>query len=290
MSKFSRVVIVGRVNVGKSTLFNRFSDKSRSLTYDQPGVTRDFISDVICWRDKCFEIIDSGGISLAKQQDSILSSVQKNVLGLVESADIIIFMCDGTTGPTLEDQAISKFLHKLNKKVFLAINKSDAKRTQDFLYEFQQLGWKESFLISAQHGISTSDILDEIVDTLPDEVKTKDGLKTEYNVTILGKPNVGKSSLMNILLKQERSLVTEQAGTTREAVSGDIHFYKETLKLTDTPGIRRKKTIKEPLEKLMVKSSFSALFDADIAVLMIDVSEGRISDQELKLAFYAFEQ
>lgn len=289
-SNMPRVVIVGRVNVGKSTLFNRFSESVRSLIYNEPGVTRDSISDTIGWKDKRFELVDSGGIFLKKQQDSILSSVQKKVLDLIDCADIILFMCDGVVGPLLEDQAVSKLLHKKKKNTFLIINKCDVKRTEEVKHEFEKLGWKKIFYVSSQHGIGTGDILDEIVETLPQKDAKAECVEPGYSVTILGKPNVGKSTLMNLLIQQERSLVTDVAGTTREAITENVRFYKENITLTDTPGIRRKRSIKEPLETMMVKSSFGALFDADIVLLMMDGSEGRLSDQELKLAFYAFEQ
>lgn len=289
MSKLAKVVIVGRTNVGKSTLFNRLSVNVKSLTLDYEGVTRDFIQDVVCWKDRCFELVDSGGISLHKSQDLLAEKVRNIALGLLETADLIVFVCDGKAGLVSEDQEIGKFLHKLQKKVLVGINKADSQQAQEHKYEFAKLGFPQTFFLSAQHGTGINDLLDAIIEALPQQIQREEE-EPSYKVVLLGKPNVGKSSLMNLLVEQERSLVTDIPGTTREAITEPIRFYQETITVTDTPGIRRKRAVGEQLEQMMVKTSFRALDNADIVLLLVDGDEATLSDQELKLAFYAFEQ
>lgn len=292
------VVIVGRTNVGKSTLFNRLAEKIKSITLEQKGVTRDFLKDQVNWKDTTFDIVDSGGLEFKKNQDEFQKLVTDQVINLINSSEVIIFMVDGKSGPILEDLEIAKLLHKLNKnyndnsiskKIILAINKNDTKEAQENLYQFNSLGFENIIAISAQHGTGTSELLNKIVELLP---KSKSQIKElpTFKVSFIGKPNVGKSSLMNLLLKQERALVSDIPGTTREAISENIMFYQKAIELTDTPGIRRKKGIHDNLETLMVKSSFNALKNSDVIVLLIDGSNGELVDQELKLAFYAFEK
>lgn len=289
MNKIPTVVIVGRPNVGKSTLFNRLSVDIKSLTFDYVGVTRDIIKDTIYWKDCCFELIDTGGFSLRKIDDPVAEQARLRVLSLLEKADLILFIVDGNVGLLAEDRDIARLLYQLKKQVLLAINKIDSKTAQENLYEFQKLGFKESFPLSAQHGIGIAELLDAIVVQLPKKEIVLEEPEARFNVVLLGKPNVGKSSLMNVLLKQERSLVSEIPGTTREAIHEKIRFYQEDIQLVDTPGVRRKRSIKEPLERLMVKSTLQAVKNADIVLLLVDASEGTLSDQELKLAFYVFE-
>ncbi|HRN77998.1 MAG TPA: ribosome biogenesis GTPase Der [Candidatus Dependentiae bacterium] len=289
MSTLPRVLIVGRMNVGKSTLFNRLSTDVKSLAFDYEGVTRDFLKDTVCWQDKCFELIDTGGISVRSSQDPLIEETRKKALSLFEDADIVLFMCDGKVGVLPEDLALSKMLHKMKKEVILVINKTDAHVAQEQLYEFDQLGFKKIFPISAQHGIGIADLLEELVTILPEKKEQKEEELT-CKVVLLGKPNVGKSSLLNLLLKQERAIVADIPGTTREAIAEKVRFFKEDILVTDTPGLRRQRAITEPLEGLMARSSLRALDDADIVLLLIDSSEGKLSDQELKLAFYAFEE
>jgi len=289
MSTLPRVVIVGRTNVGKSTLFNRLSTSVKSLTFDESGVTRDFLSDTVSWQGRTFELVDTGGIALQKTQDALLERVRKQAISFLEDADIILFVCDGTAGLTQEDTMLARVVHRLKKPSFLIINKVDKKGVQEDVHDFAQAGFKEQVPISAEHGTGIADVLDLIINNLPERVE-RSKKEPLCKVAILGKPNVGKSSLMNILSKEERSIVSDIAGTTREALSKGIAFHQEDILVTDTAGLRRKGGITEPLEKLMAKSSLRALKKSDVVLLIIDASEGRISDQELKLAFYAFEQ
>jgi GTPase len=291
MSALPRVVIVGRMNVGKSTLFNRLSTEVKSLTMDYAGVTRDFIKDTVQWRGALFELVDSGGIALRRTQDIIAQHVEAQVRTLIEESDVVLFVCDGTVGLLPEEQRLARFLHELKKQVVVVINKADAKLTQEHAYEFDRLGFQPIIQISAQHGTGVGDVLDAAVDRLPERAFTVvEGEDETCTAVLLGKPNVGKSSLMNALLKQERSIVTEQAGTTREPIREKIRFYQEDIQLVDTAGLRRKRSVESGIETLMAKSTLQALREAHIVLLLIDAAEAKIADQELKLAFYAFEQ
>ncbi|HEX2978157.1 MAG TPA: ribosome biogenesis GTPase Der [Candidatus Babeliales bacterium] len=289
MSSLPQVVIVGRTNVGKSTLFNRLSTDVKSMTLDYEGVTRDFVRDTVCWKDTCFELIDSGGISIHKVHDPLGERVRQLGFDLIEKADLLLFVVDGKAGLTEDDRQLIQVVRRKGNKVLLAINKMDSNQAQEMLYEFVQLGFDEQFPISAQHGTGIAELLDAILAALPKHAKIKEE-EPRYSVVLLGKPNVGKSSLMNLLLEQERSIVFDQPGTTREAITEPIKFYQETIAMTDTPGIRKKRSIDESLEEMMVKSSFRAVKNASIILLLIDSPQGHMSDQELKLAFYCFQE
>lgn len=290
MSTKSSVVIVGRPNVGKSTLFNRLSVNVKSITYDESGVTRDILKDTVQWNNKYFTLIDTGGISLRKTTDPIFEKARMLALSMMEQADIVLMVCDGKVGPVPEDSEIVKILHKMGKRVILVVNKIDSDVAKEMVHEFRQFGFKHSVAISAQHSHGIGDLLDMIVELLPEDQKAVVEEKPTCKVVLLGKPNVGKSSLMNLLLKKERSIVADVPGTTREAISERVTFYQEDILVTDTPGIRKKHAVTEDLETMMVKSSFRALDDADVVLLLIDSSAGQLADQELKLAFYAFTQ
>lgn len=288
MSKNPKVVIVGRTNVGKSTLFNRLSSRVKAITFDQAGVTRDFIQDTVSWNNAIFTLIDTAGLTLRRTDDPFAKELQKRGMVLIQEADLILFMCDGKAGLLPEDREIASHLHKSGKKVVVVVNKMDSNDAVEHLYEFQRFGFERFVSISAQHGTGIADLLEFIVAALPQGVEQEPEERVP-KVAIIGKPNVGKSSLLNLLLQKERVLVADYPGTTREPISEKISFYKEDIQFTDTPGIRRKRSVEEPLETLMVKRAFSAIDDADIVLLMVDGSEPSFADQELKLAFYAFE-
>lgn len=289
--KLPVVAIVGRMNVGKSTLFNRLSDSAKSITYDLPGVTRDVITDRVCWKDRCFELVDTGGISVKKISDDLIGEkVRQRAIDSVSHANVVLFVCDGIAGILPEDRSLAKWLHKEKKECIVVVNKIDATAAKEQLHEFDRLGFKKVIGISAQHSIGIADLFDDILDALPTKKEIAEAEEPRSNVVILGKPNVGKSSLLNLLLKKERAIVADMPGTTREPISEKLSFSHETIQLTDTPGIRRKRGVTEPIEKLMVKSALNTLDDADVVVLVIDASEGRLVDQELKLAFYIFEE
>jgi GTP-binding protein len=288
MNKLPRVVIVGRMNVGKSTIFNRLSVDVKSMTLDYEGVTRDFIKDVVEWQGHSFELVDTGGISLRKTQDVILKQVRKKALDLLKAADIVLMVVDGAVGVVPEDREIAQVCHTTGKKVLLVVNKTDTPAYQEHKYDFERLGFTNIVPMSATHGHGAGDLLELIVKELPTDTQKESEVES-YKVVLLGKPNVGKSSLMNKLVAQERSIVTDVAGTTREAISENIQFYQEDIELTDTAGVRKKSSVNDRIETMMVKSSFRALEHANIVLLLVDASSGTLSDQELKLAFYAFE-
>lgn len=288
MKKYNKVVVVGRANVGKSTLFNRLSTQIKSLVMDYVGVTRDFLCDTITWNGRTFELIDTGGIQLTKSQDSMTEQVRLKALEMLNQAAVVLFVCDAAVGITVEDQAIARVIHKLGRPTLLLLNKCDVKVAQDNLLKFERLGFKDIVEISAQHGTGTGDLLDEILNRLPAETAQEEE-RPGFNIVLLGKPNVGKSSLMNLLMDEERSLVADKPGTTREAVSDKISFYRETIQVTDTAGVRRRRSVDEDIETMMVKNSLQAVRDADIVLLLIDCDETKLTQQELKLAGFVFE-
>ena len=235
-------------------------------------------------------MVDTGGIALKKiTDDEIAEKVRQRAIDAVEDADVVLFVCDGQVGILPEDQAIAHWLHKENKTTILVINKIDTIQAQEQQHEFERLGFKQSLAISAQHGMAIADLFDALLSLLP-AVKPTEEKEVQCRVVILGKPNVGKSSLLNLLLKKERAIVADMPGTTREAIKEQLHFFKETIEITDTPGIRRKRGVTEPIEKLMVKSALNSIDEAGVVILLVDATEGRMVDQELKLAFYVFEQ
>lgn len=290
MNDLKKVTLVGRMNVGKSTIFNCLSTNIKSLTLDLEGVTRDFIKDVVSWLGVNFELIDTGGISFKKSEDPIQESVRQVAINSVQESDLVLFVVDAIVGVLPQDQEIAKSLRKYNKNVTLVVNKIDSKKSESNLPEFYKLGFDKIICISAQHSKGIGDLLELIVrelKKLPQKEFQEE--KPQFTVVLLGKPNVGKSSLLNLLLKKERAIVADIPGTTREALKETVKFYKENIQLIDTAGLRKKRAVKEGIEELMVKSTFHAVKNADIVLLLTDASEGKISDQELKLAFYVFE-
>lgn len=287
MNKLPIVAIVGRMNVGKSTLFNRLSTSVKAITLDYAGVTRDVVKDTVTWQNRSFELIDTGGISFRRSEDKLLEKIREKSLQAVEQADVVVFVGDGVVGIVPEDREIARHLQKLGKHVIIVVNKADTNEAKSHTHEFLALGFKHIVSISAQHGMGIHDVLDAILKDLPVTGKQVDE-QAAYRVMLLGRPNVGKSSLMNALTKQERSIVSDEPGTTREALAERIAFCQEHLELIDTPGVRRKKSVDQGLESLMVQSSLQTLKQSDIIVLLIDMSQGSLVDQELKLGFYAF--
>ncbi len=290
MSNLPSVIIFGRMNVGKSTLFNRLAKREKSIVMDYSGVTRDFISDQVAWYGVSFIFTDTGGVSIHKSEDPLTEQVRLRALQCAREASVVLFVVDGTVGITLSDQELAKWLHKNAKEVILIVNKIDVHVTQERLHEFDRLGFKRIITVSATHGTGIELLQDSVIALLPHKAGESVAAQPVMNVVFLGKPNVGKSSLMNMLLQEERSIVSDIPGTTREAVTAPLQFYAQTIALTDTAGVRRKRSVSEPLEELMVKSSMQAVRQSDIALLLVDASQGRLSDQELKLAFYVFEQ
>lgn len=290
VQSFPKILLVGRTNVGKSTIFNRLVQEKKSIVFEREGVTRDYIQETITWNDKTFDLIDTGGLVFGRHVDDIQKKVQEKVMPLLEGASLILFVCDAKNGLVGEDTIIARALHKSKRPVIVLLNKADNQpKLEENTPDFYQLGFPEMLPTSAIHGIGIGTLLNRIVDHVGDPLEGELE-KPQYKVVIVGKPNAGKSSLMNLLIKQERSIVSDIAGTTREAIESNIYYCSDLIQMVDTAGVRKKRNVTDELETLMVKSSMEAVRTADIVVMMIDASQGQISDQELKLLFYAYEQ
>ena len=276
------VAIVGRPNVGKSQLFNRLAGKRLSIVEDTPGVTRDRLYAECEWRGRTFSIIDTGGIEPSNDNE-ILKFMRYQAEAAIRHADVIIFITDLRTGVTASDMDVAAMLQRSGKPIVLAVNKCDkpGAPAPEF-YEFYNLGLGEPFGISALHGYGTGDLLDEVFQYFPPE-DADDEDEGRIRVALIGKPNVGKSSLLNRLLGEERVIVSNVAGTTRDSV--DARLDNEVGKFTfiDTAGIRKKSKVEEKIEKFSVMRSLMAVERADVCVIMIDATEG-VTEQDTKVA------
>ncbi len=286
-----RVVIVGRTNVGKSSLFNRMAPDVRSLIFDQEGVTRDYVSDVVTWNGQTFELLDTGGINLCSSADAITCQVTEKVKKVLLDASIVLFVVDLKTGITDQDQRIARLLQSLQKTVFVLVNKADVREQDIDIFEFAQFGFEKLFPISAVHGRGVADVMDAIVAQAQDVVAVHSVIDQdpEFRVAILGRPNAGKSSLMNLLVQEDYSIVSEIAGTTREAIRKKFAFNKQVVELIDTAGVRKQGSIDTQLESMMATNALQIAKRAHIVLLLIDVFEPHVTAQELKLTSYAFE-
>ena len=280
------VAIVGRPNVGKSTFFNYIVGKRISIVQDEPGVTRDRVYADATWKGKTFTLIDTGGIE-PESEDIIVSQMRDQANIAIEIADVIIFLTDIKQGVTAADKEISLMLKKSKKPVVLVCNKADNYgKTSDDIYEFYNLGLGDPYPVSSVNAIGIGDVLDAIYEEFPETEKEDD--EETIKVAIIGKPNVGKSSLVNKILGENRVIVSDIAGTTRDAI--DSNFENEFGKYVfiDTAGIRRKSKIDEQIEKYSVMRSLLAVERADVCLLMIDANEG-VTEQDRKIAGEAHE-
>ncbi len=280
------VAIVGRPNVGKSTFFNYIVGKKISIVQDEPGVTRDRIYADATWKGKTFTLIDTGGIE-PKSEDIIVSQMREQANIAIDIADVIIFLTDIKQGVTVADKEISLMLKKSKKPIVLVCNKADNYgKTSDDIYEFYNLGLGDPHPVSSVNAIGIGDVLDAIYEEFPETEKEEDD--ETIKVAIIGKPNVGKSSLVNQILGENRVIVSDIAGTTRDAI--DSNFENEFGKYVfiDTAGIRRKSKIDEQIEKYSVMRSLLAVERADVCLLMIDANEG-VTEQDKKIAGEAHE-
>ena len=282
------IAIVGRPNVGKSTLFNKLIGERRSIVEDTPGVTRDRIYGETEWCAKKLIVIDTGGIE-PKTDDIILKQMRFQAEIAVESADVIIFMCDVKTGLTAADRDIAVMLQKSGKPIIPCINKCDSVGALPFeFYEFYELGFeREPVAVSSVHGSGTGDLLDAVLDALPD-FSYEDEEDDTIKVAVIGKPNAGKSSIINKLLGQERLIVSNIAGTTRDAVDTVIENEYGKFTFIDTAGIRRSAKINDKIEKYSVLRAHMAVERADVCLIMIDAGTG-ITEQDEKIAGIAHE-
>lgn len=282
------VAVVGRPNVGKSSFFNKIVGHRISIVEDTPGVTRDRIYADAEWLGRTFTLIDTGGIE-PYSEDKILSQMRSQAQIAIETADVIIFMVSLHEGVTSADEEISTLLRKSKKPVILAVNKVDTiGNTPPEIYEFYKLGFDEPFPISSLHGLGSGDLLDKIISYF-DESLIEDEQEDVIKVAVIGKPNVGKSSLVNKVLGEERVIVSDIPGTTRDAI--DVQFEVDGQKYTfiDTAGLRKRKRIDEDIEKYSVIRSLTAVDRSDVCLLMIDATEG-VTEQDTKIAGYAHEQ
>lgn len=281
------VAIVGRPNVGKSTLFNRIIGKRISIVNDEPGVTRDRIFAHAEWLDNKFTLIDTGGLDFEKDDEISVNIVKQAKLG-IEMADVIVFVVDGMAGLTEQDRDVVRILRKSSKKIILCVNKVD-NYNESIMYDYYELGLGTPYLVSSVHGKGVGDLLDKIVSCF-----NKDELKRDEDdsikIAIVGKPNAGKSSLINRLVGEDRVIVSSVAGTTRDSVDIPFKYNKKKYTLIDTAGMRRKKKIEDKtVERYSIIRSLDSIRNADVVVLVIDVTT-EISDQDLKIAGFIDEQ
>lgn len=286
--KMQLVAIVGRPNVGKSTLFNKLVGKRLSIVDDTPGVTRDRIYSRCEWLNREFMLIDTGGIE-PKTDDVILAQMREQALLAIESADCIIFVTDLTTGITANDADVAAMLTKSGKPVVLAVNKDDSvgEPPPEF-YEFYNLGLGDPIAVSAVHGHGTGDLLDAVFELMPpEEAEPED--EDVIKVAVIGKPNVGKSSLVNLITGEERSIVSDIAGTTRDAIDSEVVRGEDKYIFIDTAGMRRKAKVTENIEHFSVLRALMAVDRADVCVVMIDATVG-FTEQDSKVAGYAHDK
>jgi len=283
------VAIVGRPNVGKSTLFNKLAGERISIVEDTPGVTRDRIYHEIEWRGRTAMMIDTGGIE-PKTDDLILKYMRMQAEIAIETADVIVFLCDIRAGLTADDRDIAKMLLKSRKPVIVAVNKIDTiGAPPPEFYEFYELGFDEDPIsLSATHGSGTGDLLDAVFDHFPIEEEEAEEDSERIKVAVIGKPNAGKSSIINKILGEDRLIVSNIAGTTRDAIDTEVDNEYGKYKFIDTAGIRRQSRVEDRIEKFSVLRAKMAVERADVCVLMIDASEG-ITEQDEKIAGIAHE-
>ncbi|MBF0997398.1 MAG: ribosome biogenesis GTPase Der [Lachnospiraceae bacterium] len=288
MKRKNIVAVIGRPNVGKSTLFNALAGKDISIVKDTPGITRDRIYQDVEWLNQSFTLIDTGGIE-PDSKDIILSQMREQAEIAIETADVILFLCDVKQGPTDADHRVADLLRKSGKPVVLAVNKVDnfQKEMLD-TYEFYQLGIGDPHPISAAGRLGIGDLLEEITTLFPKETREEEE-ENAVSVAIIGKPNVGKSSIINKLIGTNRLIVSDIAGTTRDAVDTPVQYHGRNYIFIDTAGLRRKNKIKEELERFMIIRSVSAVERADVCILVIDAEEG-VTEQDAKIAGIAHER
>ena len=279
------VAIVGRPNVGKSTFFNKVVGKKISIVENMPGVTRDRLYADAEWCGHQFTMVDTGGLEL-KSTDEMWRHIQKQAEIAIETADVIILFADAKTGLSVSDEDVAMKLRKSDKPIVLAVNKLDNYNPEK-LYEFYNLGLGEPFGISAEHGTGIGELLDEVV-TYFDKCQ-EDESDASLKIAVVGKPNAGKSSLCNNLLGFDRTIVSDIAGTTRDAIDTKFLYDGKEYTLIDTAGIRKKRSVEEDVEYYSVLRAFGAIRRADVCVMMIDSSEG-ITEQDVKILGYIHEQ
>ncbi len=266
------VSIVGRPNVGKSTLFNRLIGRRKAIVHDQSGVTRDRHYGESFWNGRNFSVIDTGGY-LPSEGDVISDGVREQVHLAIDESDVILFVVDTETGISSLDKAVAALLRRQNKPVLLVVNKCDNEDKRLNSVEFYELGFDEMFPVSAISGTGTGEVLDRVVNLLPPDTEVEN--ESEFpKIAFVGRPNVGKSSLMNALLKNERCIVTDIPGTTRDAINSKLEYQDETFILVDTAGLRKRAKVKENIEFYSTVRTDRSIKEADVVVLLLDAMQG----------------
>ena len=276
------VAVVGRPNVGKSTLFNKLAGKRVSIVKDTPGVTRDRIYADAEWLNHTFRIVDTGGIE-PKTDDVLLKYMRSQAELAIDTADVIIFVTDAKAGLTDADAEVGNMLRKSHKPVVVAVNKLDNMVDITPIYEFYELGLGDPMPISAEQGQGIGDLLDEVVKLFPEDAEASEDEEELLKVAVIGKPNAGKSSLINRLLGEERVIVSDIAGTTRDAIDTQVEYEGKKYIFIDTAGIRRQSRVNEDIERYSVIRAVSSVERCDVAVIMIDAAAG-ITEQDAKIA------
>jgi GTP-binding protein len=290
---YPQVSLVGRSNVGKSALFNKLADTKRALVYDELGITRDPIVDTSSWKDYIYTIIDTAGFLIANKQ--ITNDITKKALAKAEdyikNSDVLLFVVDGVVGYTQEDVQLFSYIKKMNIPILIVINKSDVKSSEDEILSMcgvlQDTG---HIAISAIHSKGILDLQNLIIESINwDAYKTNEIHDQEYfKVSLLGRPNVGKSSIMNILVEEEVSIISPIAGTTREAISKELENETMRSTITDTAGVRKARSIEERIEELMVSNTMKTLEQSHIVIMVLDISNDELYDQDINLVMRAF--
>lgn len=280
------VAIVGRPNVGKSTIFNRLIGDRLAIVEDKPGITRDRIYGISDWNGKSFSVIDTGGIEI-DGDDLMLKSIRMQAELAIEEADVIVFMCDAKSGVTLADEEVAQMLFRSGKPIVLAVNKVDNIKKIEDTYEFYSLGFGDPIGISGSHGTGIGDLLDAIVNNLPDLVEEEYDADV-IKVALIGRPNVGKSSLVNAILGEERVIVSDVPGTTRDAIDTPFERDGQRYVIIDTAGMRKRGKVYENTEKYSVMRAMRAIERADVVLVVVNIEEG-IIDQDKHIAGYAYE-
>lgn len=275
------VAVVGRPNVGKSTLVNRVCQRPDAIVHEQEGVTRDRTFHDADWNGVAFSLCDTGGIEVGVSEDAFQDKIREQAVIAIEEADVVVFMVDSKTGATEEDEEVARILKRSRKPVFLAVNKCDSVQQDANAYEFYCLGIGDPLPISAEHGNGVGDLLDAVVDALPEIEGEEDPAIT--SVAIIGRPNAGKSSLLNQLSGVQRSIVSDVAGTTRDTVDMFVEHEGHTYKLVDTAGMRKRTAIDEDLEFYSYVRAQRAIERADVALLVIDSTVG-VTEQDQRVA------
>lgn len=279
----STVAIVGRPNVGKSTIFNRLVGERISIVEDIPGVTRDRIYAEGEWLSSTFNVIDTGGIEIG--DEPLLMQIRQQSEIAIDEADVIIFLVNGREGITAADEEVAKLLYKTKKPVILAVNKIDNVEMQDVIYDFYSLGFGKPYPISGSHGLGLGDLLEAVINSFPEQPIDEKEEDTIY-FSLIGRPNVGKSSLVNAILNEDRVIVDNVGGTTRDAVDTHLHRDDQDFVIIDTAGMRKRGKVYESTEKYSVLRALKAIDRSDVVLVLIDAETG-IREQDKKVAGYA---